>query len=124
MHLPLKSVWLGYIFRLLLTAIHFNENSDREQARSLDGELKWQISYPKAKKGEPVAKQVKVQCTYGECKLYCFCYESSCTNNILSYSHLSGYIFVCQSVVPSSLNLMIENVEASVLDFTDVTLCL
>ncbi|XP_036000029.1 uncharacterized protein LOC118564855 isoform X1 [Fundulus heteroclitus] len=51
--------------RLMLAILHFNENSNRQQAKNKAGKEMWQLSFPKAKKGEPVAKQVKVPCTYG-----------------------------------------------------------
>lgn len=37
--------------RLSVAALHFNENSGRQQATSKSGELQYGISYPKAKKG-------------------------------------------------------------------------
>ena len=51
--------------RLLLSALHFNENCQRQQALTKEGEAKWTISYPKYKKGLPVAKEVKTAITYG-----------------------------------------------------------
>ncbi|XP_041367601.1 uncharacterized protein LOC121382155 isoform X2 [Gigantopelta aegis] len=51
--------------RMYLSALHYNENGNRPQDVTLDGELKWQICYPKAKKGEQaVVKPVKSRVTY------------------------------------------------------------
>ena len=53
-------------FRLALAAIHFNENSGRAQAVTKSGELRFAVSFPKAKKGEGVAKEVKVDQSFGK----------------------------------------------------------
>ncbi|KAK3107901.1 hypothetical protein FSP39_024743 [Pinctada imbricata] len=50
--------------RLFLAALHFNENSCRQQAVTSDGRPKYAVSYPKAKHGDGIAKQVKVQQTF------------------------------------------------------------
>ena len=52
--------------RLKLAALHFNENNNLEQATTKDGSLRWKIVYPKYKKGEAVAKKVKVDSTFGK----------------------------------------------------------
>jgi len=36
-------------FRLLLSALHYNENADRKQAVNWDGELEYTVTYPKAR---------------------------------------------------------------------------
>lgn len=46
-------------FRLYLAALHFNENSQRKQATTKTGNAMYAVSYPKARKGEGVAKEVK-----------------------------------------------------------------
>ncbi|XP_064649988.1 uncharacterized protein LOC135501681 [Lineus longissimus] len=66
-HFAPKSVhfpYEGMKARLFLAAIHFNENSNRDQAVDKDGSERWSISYPKGRKGEPIAKEVKVPVTY------------------------------------------------------------
>ncbi|KAK3107168.1 hypothetical protein FSP39_008415 [Pinctada imbricata] len=50
--------------RLFLAALHFNENSCRQQAVTSDGRPQYAVSYPKAKHGDGIAKQVKVQQTF------------------------------------------------------------
>lgn len=50
--------------RLYLAALHFNENASRKQALMKDGTPMFSISYPKSRKGEGVAKEVKEQLTF------------------------------------------------------------
>ncbi|XP_028410291.1 uncharacterized protein LOC114532904 [Dendronephthya gigantea] len=51
--------------RLYCSNLHYNENSNRKQATTADGKLRWAISYPKAFKGEKaVAKPLKEKPTY------------------------------------------------------------
>ncbi|KAL5019114.1 hypothetical protein ScPMuIL_004836 [Solemya velum] len=50
--------------RVILAVLHFNENSNRQQARKSDGSLQWQLSYPKYKKGGVVVRPVKEVMTY------------------------------------------------------------
>ena len=53
-------------FRLYVAGLHFNENGKRQQSRTKDGQQKWKLSYPKAKKGEEcVVKPQKVAPTFG-----------------------------------------------------------
>ena len=56
-------------YRLTLAVLHFNENSNRAQATTRDGEKMHTVSYPKGRQGVGVVKEVKVHCTYGKCKL-------------------------------------------------------
>ncbi|XP_063400258.1 uncharacterized protein LOC134684878 [Mytilus trossulus] len=51
--------------RIYLAAMHFNENSSRPQAVTSTGTAQLRVSYPKARKGKGVAKEVKVNATYG-----------------------------------------------------------
>ncbi|XP_074655646.1 uncharacterized protein LOC141909158 [Tubulanus polymorphus] len=50
--------------RLQLSALHFNENSNREQAVTTNGSEQFQLYFSKLKDGAPVAKQVKVPMTF------------------------------------------------------------
>jgi hypothetical protein len=51
---------------MYLAALHFNENGNKQQAKTKEGKLQWRLNYPKAKKGATaVVKQVKVENTYG-----------------------------------------------------------
>ena len=49
-----------FFFRLALAALHFNENTRRRQAVTKTGELHYSVSFPKAKKGEGIAREVKM----------------------------------------------------------------
>jgi hypothetical protein len=47
--------------------LHYNENSNRKQAKTAEGKLRWAIAYPKAFKGEKaVAKPLKEKPTYSK----------------------------------------------------------
>lgn len=50
--------------RTLLAALHFNENTDREQSFTKTGTAQWRVSYPKYKKGGAVVKEVKIPATF------------------------------------------------------------
>ena len=53
------------IDRLLLAALHYNENSDRLQAVTKDGRPCYTIRFPKFKKGEYSVRKEKTSATYG-----------------------------------------------------------
>ena len=55
--------------RLLLAALHFNENFDRAQAKTLDGNERIRIVFPKQKKGEFTPKPIPVTMTFS--KYFC-----------------------------------------------------
>ncbi|XP_069125559.1 uncharacterized protein [Argopecten irradians] len=60
--------YTAMLARLYLAALHYNENSNNAKALTKDGQQKWQISYPKAKKGsEVVVKPCRTPPTYGKC---------------------------------------------------------
>ncbi|XP_043996833.1 uncharacterized protein LOC122844979 isoform X3 [Gambusia affinis] len=50
--------------RMILAALHFNENMAKEQARKQDRAQRWKVSYPKFKKGGAVVRPVKESDTY------------------------------------------------------------
>lgn len=54
------------LFRLLLAAMHFNENFGRAQAVTKSGKERIQIVFPKQKQGEFTPKIVPVPKTYGK----------------------------------------------------------
>ena len=90
----------------MLAALHYNENSRREQATTAAGVKRYVVMFPKHKKGEHTVKQVKEPCTYGKwnrlrtrltySNLSCItmmvtyggkCYRTGCVDNYdLSYS--------------------------------------
>ncbi|XP_073720047.1 uncharacterized protein [Misgurnus anguillicaudatus] len=57
--------FIGMLCRLYLSAMHYNENGDRPQAKSQKGEPLFKISFPKARKGECSAKPHKTEPTFG-----------------------------------------------------------
>lgn len=56
------------LYRLLLAALHFNENASRAQAETLAGEKHIKISFPKYKQGGYAVREVKVDQTFSELK--------------------------------------------------------
>ncbi len=50
----------------MLAALHFNENSERPQKLTKQGELVYTIAYPKAKYGEHTVRKILQDATYGE----------------------------------------------------------
>lgn len=54
-----------FIFRLALAALHFNENSGRNQALTKDGQPQFRISFPKSRRREAIAKEIKTCQTFG-----------------------------------------------------------
>ncbi|XP_052075791.1 uncharacterized protein LOC127713862 [Mytilus californianus] len=51
--------------RLSIAALHYNENSGRQQAKTKTGEQRFSMCYPKAKKGtEAVVKPKKTATTF------------------------------------------------------------
>ncbi len=49
-----------------MAALHFNENSNREQAKTKEGNECYDVVYPKYKKGGHTVKKVTVKQTYGK----------------------------------------------------------
>lgn len=54
------------IFRLLISALHFNENGNKEQRSTKEGNLMWKVSHPKSRQSSGVIKAIKVDSTYGK----------------------------------------------------------
>ena len=52
-------------FRLMVAALHFNENTSRVQAATKEGNLQYKISFPKFKHGEYSVRKRTVDPTYG-----------------------------------------------------------
>ena len=60
-------ILLSIYIRLILAALHFNENSSRSQAqRKADGEKRYKIAFPKFKKGGYTVRPIKVDPTFSE----------------------------------------------------------
>ncbi|XP_046339478.2 uncharacterized protein LOC124120650 isoform X2 [Haliotis rufescens] len=54
----------GMKARLLMSALHFNENGSRHIANTKNGHEKWSVSYPKSRNWEAAAKPLKTNPTY------------------------------------------------------------
>jgi hypothetical protein len=52
--------------RLQLTALHYNSNAERGQAKTKDGKDRWTVYYPKFKKGGYSVWRVKEGAIFGE----------------------------------------------------------
>ena len=52
--------------RLQLAAIHFNENSCRDHAVTAEGRQRYDINFPKFKKGGYIVRKVTIEATYSE----------------------------------------------------------
>ena len=61
------SMKFGLFFRLLLAAMHHNENSQNVQAVKKDGNPRYSITFPKQRKGEFTVTKIKTQRIYGMC---------------------------------------------------------
>ncbi|XP_016112775.1 uncharacterized protein [Sinocyclocheilus grahami] len=56
--------FIGMLCRLYLAAMHYNENADRPKAETEEGVPLFEISFPKARKGECSVKPQKTQPTF------------------------------------------------------------
>ncbi|XP_078336234.1 uncharacterized protein LOC144626352 [Crassostrea virginica] len=56
----------GMLSRIILAALHFNENALRGQATTIDGRKKYDVIFSKFKKEDYYVREVKVDCTYAE----------------------------------------------------------
>ena len=59
-----------FFCRLQLAALHYNENADRRQAVTKEGEQCFNIIFPKYKKGGYVVRKVMEKATFGMCYVY------------------------------------------------------
>jgi len=48
-----------------LAAMHYNHNSDKEQAVTRDGKKRWSILYPKYKKGVYIVRRLMKKSSFG-----------------------------------------------------------
>jgi len=55
-----------YLSRLLLAAMHYNENSDRDQAVDQEGNQRFQLEFRKYKQGKYSVRQIKTDPTFGK----------------------------------------------------------
>lgn len=69
---------IPYCCRTRVAALHFNENSDREQAISGAGQRQWKRKSPKAKKGHPTVAEEKTKATHGNFASIYLCQAVKC----------------------------------------------
>ena len=55
-----------FIYRVQIAILHFNENANREQAITLEGEERFDVLFPKYKAGGCVVKKVKADPTFSK----------------------------------------------------------
>lgn len=55
-----------WFLRLMIAALHFNENSSRPSATTKEGDLQYKISFPKFKHGDYSVRKKSVDPTYGK----------------------------------------------------------
>lgn len=55
--------------RLLLAAMHYNENSSRDAATTQTGEKLYSIDFPRAKGGDYTLREVQSPATFGKLSL-------------------------------------------------------
>lgn len=51
---------------MTIAALHYNENSNKIQAKTKDGKPRYNIYFPKAKKGEYSVKPIMQASTFGK----------------------------------------------------------
>lgn len=51
-------------YRVQIAVLHFNENANRKQATTAEGEERFDVLFPKYKAGGYVVKKVKVEPTF------------------------------------------------------------
>ncbi|KAK1167057.1 hypothetical protein AOXY_G11709 [Acipenser oxyrinchus oxyrinchus] len=56
--------YYGMKSRLMMSAVHFNENASREQAVTQSGEAHYKIDFPIFQRGEHTVKKIMVRGTY------------------------------------------------------------
>ena len=56
--------FLGMKSRLLLAAMHYNENAGRHQCQNKKGKPEFTIAFPKYKKGGYIVRKILTECTY------------------------------------------------------------
>lgn len=77
-HMTMTAACLYFLTcRIFCSNLHYNENAQRRQAQTIDGQLRWSIVYPKAYKGEKaVARPLKEKPSYGTLLNYIYIFAS------------------------------------------------
>ena len=87
----------GMLCRLLLAALHYNENSQRQQATTADGRLRFCIKYPKFKKGGYSVRKIKCDSTHNYVQLLLARVSSLCREPE------SSNMYCFETIAPPSL---------------------
>ena len=85
----LHSIYDNLLYRLLLAALHYNENSNRRHAITADGDKRYKIVYPKFKQGGYSVRPIQVDTTfseYPESNIFLKTSDSSLKNSWATYS--------------------------------------
>ena len=62
------------LHRLYLAALHYNYNSNRKQAVTKKGKKRFNMLFPKYKKGGHIVRKIKTTSSYGESTHTCTMY--------------------------------------------------
>ncbi|XP_064636950.1 uncharacterized protein LOC135493502 [Lineus longissimus] len=69
--------------RVYLAALHYNENAGRAKATTNDGAARYNVAYPKYKKGSYTVKKILTNCTYD--------YVADCFEEVMKLAQDKGY---------------------------------
>ncbi|XP_064619336.1 uncharacterized protein LOC135482820 [Lineus longissimus] len=82
----------GMLCRLLLSALHYNENGDREQATTEDGKLRWSVTFIKSKKGGYSVRPIKDDSSHGYVDKLMVEVQRRCRENDFDFEDNNIYI--------------------------------
>ena len=77
-----------YFRTIILAALHFNWNLNRESLKDAEGGTKLRVTYPKFKEGEGTVRQARVKQNYSMLFSRNRCTEQFCKRNIFSYTYM------------------------------------
>ncbi|XP_066263550.1 uncharacterized protein [Branchiostoma lanceolatum] len=92
----------GMQYRVILAAMHFNENANRAQRRRRDGEDMYSLHYPKAKQGGYIVRKVLEKPTFVYARELLDCVEAICSGDNYEGDMLEGLLVAAP--VPPPLN--------------------
>lgn len=84
------------LFSTQLAAMHYNENSGRQQATTASGELRWHIQYPRYRRGEHTLRPMKRNPTFGIfTQSICLCLSMFMSVYLSIYQSVCIYLSIC-----------------------------
>ncbi|XP_066263538.1 uncharacterized protein [Branchiostoma lanceolatum] len=92
----------GMQYRVILAAMHFNENANRAHRRRRDGEDMYSLHYPKAKQGGYIVRKVLEKPTFVYARELLDCVEAICSGDNYEGDMLEGLLVAAP--VPPPLN--------------------